>query len=153
MTDCLICRRHQDASRAPLVVYEDDYFKISHSVETNILGYFSLESRRHVLHAGEFNEQEAAAYGLVLQRLMKAMSEVVDCFRIYTFSLSETVPHFHVHVIPRRADFPRAFSGRGITQYPVTPAADPALVQEVCARVRRIMSRRQAPQSIPCKTR
>ncbi|HEY9790816.1 MAG TPA: HIT domain-containing protein [Candidatus Obscuribacterales bacterium] len=141
MSDCLICRRHKDSSRAPLVVYEDDLFKVSHSIETNILGYFSLETRRHVLHPGEFSKEEATAYGRVLSNLMAAMSQVVDCHRIYTFSLSETVPHFHVHVIPRREDFPRAYSGRGITQYPVQPPADPALVQEVCSRVRRILTR------------
>ena len=140
MPDCLICRRHQDASRAPLVVYEDDLFKISHSVETNILGYFCLETRRHVLHPGEFSPEEAKAYGTVLSRLMAAMSQVVDCYRIYTFSLSETVPHFHVHVIPRREDFPRAYSGRGITQYPVQPRADPALVDDICTRIRRILA-------------
>ena len=139
--DCLICKRHKDPARAPLVVYEDGLFKISHSIETNILGYFSLETRRHVLHPGEFSEEEAAAYGVVLNRLMAAMSKVVDCFRIYTFSLSETVPHFHVHVIPRRADFPRAYSGRGIMQYPLVPAADESLVHNVCEQVRRLLTR------------
>lgn len=137
--DCTICARQKQANN--WVVYEDEHWIVRHSTETNILGYYWVESRRHILDLSEMNREECTTYGVVLQQLMEAMRSVVECKRIYSFALSETVPHFHLHVIPRRPDFPKAYSGRGIMQYPLTPVADSALVDEVCARTRRALNR------------
>ena len=137
--DCIICARQKQANNR--VVYEDAHWIVRHSTETNILGYYWVESRRHILDLSEMNAEECASYGLLLKNLMEAMRSVVECKRIYSFALSETVPHFHLHVIPRRPDFPKAYSGRGIMQYPLTPTADPALVDEVCDRTRRALAR------------
>jgi|AGTN01.1.fsa_nt_gi Diadenosine tetraphosphate (Ap4A) hydrolase and other HIT family hydrolases len=117
------------------VVWQDDCWMIRHSQETNILGYFVLQSKRHFLDLSEGTIEECASYGHVLSHLMKALRQVLDCERIYTFSLAEAVPHFHVHVIPRAVSFPRAYKGRGIMSYPVEPAASPPLVEQVCTRV------------------
>jgi diadenosine tetraphosphate (Ap4A) HIT family hydrolase len=137
MTPCLICTKHNDPSRQSLLVYSDDHWNVFHSLDTNILGYFCLEPKRHFLDMSHATAKEAASYGLILHKLMAAIRATVECSRIYTFSLGETVAHYHLHVIPRRTDFPRAYSGRGIMSYPVTPGADLALMEEVCNRVRR----------------
>jgi len=130
------CKLCDDFLPEGYVIWEDDYWRIRHSQETNILGYFIIQSRRHFLDLSEGTIEECASYGPVLSDLMKAVREVVDCQRIYTFSLAEAVPHFHVHVIPRAVSFPRAYKGRGIMSYPLEPAASTPLVEEVCARVR-----------------
>lgn len=129
------CKLCDDELPPGYVVFQDDSWLIRHSQETNILGYFILQSRRHFLDLSEGTIEECASYGSVLSHLMKAVKEVVECERIYTFSLAEAVPHFHVHVIPRAVSFPRAYKGRGIMSYPLLPAASPPLVEQVCARI------------------
>jgi diadenosine tetraphosphate (Ap4A) HIT family hydrolase len=137
MSSCVICSKHKDVSRQSLIVYSDENWVVYHSLDTNILGYFCVEPKRHFLDLSDATAEEAAGYGPLLLKLMSAVRAVVDPLRIYTFSLGETVAHYHLHVIPRRHDFPRTYSGRGIMSYPTTPGADPALMEEVCRRVRR----------------
>jgi histidine triad (HIT) family protein len=107
----------------------------------NITGYVLIEARRHFLDMSDASSAEAADYGNVLAATMRAVRDVVACERIYTFSLAEAVPHYHLHVIPRRADFLRAYRARGIMQYPVKPAVDPAVMEFMCERLRRAFQR------------
>lgn len=133
---CLLCTKEIPEG---YVVYEGQHWRIRHSQETNILGYCILEPIRHFLDLSEGSNVELPEYGLLLSALMKAQREHFDCERIYTFSLAEAVPHFHVHVIPRGKNFSRAYKGRGIMSYPLQPAASPALVEAACERLRRTM--------------
>ena len=112
-------------------VFAGDLWRVRHSQETNILGYCILEPRRHFLDLSEARREEIHDYGLLLAQIMKAQREILECQRVYTFSLAEAVPHFHVHVIPRAKEFVQAFKGRGIMSYPVHPAADANLVENV----------------------
>src|SRR5262249_10568754 len=112
-----------------------------HSKETNILGYVVLASRRHFLDLSEATDAETESYGKVLGTTMRAIRRVTFCQRVYTFSLGEAVPHFHVHIIPRTASLPRAYRGRGIMSYPLVPPADPALLAETAERLRRVIGR------------
>ncbi len=137
-TACFICDRQSDQKN---VVFQDGHWTLRHSAETKLLGYFLLESRRHLLDLSEANEAEAASYGPLLGRIMKAIREVVNSERVYTFSLGESVPHYHLHLIPKTQAVPRRYKARGIMQLPLEPAADPSLVEEACARIRRALRR------------
>jgi diadenosine tetraphosphate (Ap4A) HIT family hydrolase len=135
MTDgCAICSRAIPPAK---LVYQDELWSVRHSDETNILGYLILQSRRHILDLSEATEEEASSYGSVLCELMSSIRKTIDCERIYTFSLAEMVPHFHVHLIPRTGYMPRIFRGRGVMSYPLQPVADPHLVESTCDRLRR----------------
>jgi diadenosine tetraphosphate (Ap4A) HIT family hydrolase len=72
---------------------------------------------------------------------MQAIREVTDCARIYTFSLGESVPHYHLHMIPRTDSMPRVYRARGVMQYPLVPTADEALVAETCSRLKNAIAR------------
>ncbi|HEY9870931.1 MAG TPA: HIT family protein [Candidatus Obscuribacterales bacterium] len=127
------------------VVYKDSCWIVRHSRETNILGYLVLASRRHFLDLSESTDEEAESYGKILSTAIKAVRQVVPCERVYTFTLGELVPHFHVHIIPRTAGMPRAYRGRGIFSYPALPAADSQLVEQVSARLRLSIRRMGLP--------
>lgn len=138
--DCAICSRQTTSSSlAATVIYADDHWIVRHSTETNILGYLIIEPRRHFLDLSFAAPEELAHYGLLLSSVMKAQRAVLPCERIYTFTLAELVPHFHVHVIPRTGTLPRAYRGRGIMSYPLQPAADEQLTVEICSRLRRAL--------------
>lgn len=138
--ECKIC---QEQAKNDLVVrvYEDELWLVRHSQETNILGYFIIEPKRHFLDLSEATAPESAQYGLLLSKVMKAIRASVDCQRVYTFSLAEMVPHFHVHVIPRGANLPRAYVGRGIMSYPVHPSVDQNLMESMCLTMRKALVR------------
>lgn len=105
------------------------YWRIRHSQETKILGYCIIEPFRHILDLSEAEPAELSEYGVLLSALMKTQRAILGSERIYTFSLAEAVPHYHLHVIPRSAEFPRSYKGRGIMSYPTSPAAAPVLVE------------------------
>ncbi len=121
---------------AERVIYSDDNWILRHSSETDILGYLVLQSKRHFLDLSEATEFERTVYGGMLAKAMKCIREATQCERVYTFSLAEAVPHFHVHIIPRSKDFNPQFKGRGIMSYPVVPACDDQLVLEICAKLK-----------------
>ena len=135
---CAICKQQQEPN-ADTVVFEDENWRVRHSSETNIPGYFILESRRHFLDLSEASDSECLSYGFILKKVMDAVRRTTDCTRVYTFSLAEMVPHYHLHVIPRTNNLPRAYRGRGIMSYPLQPATDVSIVELVCQRVRKIM--------------
>jgi histidine triad (HIT) family protein len=121
------------------VIFEDDLWRVRHSDETNIAGYLILESRRHFLDLSEASDRECSTYGELLRTVTGAIRKATDCSRVYTFSLAEMVPHFHLHLIPRTEYLPQAYRARGIMSYPLSPAADPSVVVFVCERIRRAM--------------
>ncbi len=141
--DCVICRRGMDPNNWR-IVFSDENWIVAHSDETNIAGYLVIEPRRHFLDMSEATVGEAQSYGQILSCSMKAIRDVVDCQRIYTFSLGESCPHYHLHLIPRKADFPRAYRARGIMQYPLSPVLDESITSVTCQRLRRAFSRVQA---------
>ncbi len=137
---CLICARQSSHEDSPLnLVYQDEFWSIRHSQETDILGYLSLASRRHFLDLAQANTEELATYGPLLAAIMKSLHSLLPCQRIYTFTLAEVVPHFHVHIIPRTAQLAPAFCGRGILSYPTAPGPDKQRAGEICSKLRQLL--------------
>jgi diadenosine tetraphosphate (Ap4A) HIT family hydrolase len=130
--DCKICNLCLPDSH---FVFSNNLWRIRHSSETDILGYCILEPQRHFLDLSEAEACEVDCYGKLLACLIKAQRQILKCERVYTFSLAEAVPHFHVHVIPRAEDFLKAYRGRGIMSYPLSPACGTSLVSEVSGRI------------------
>lgn len=134
MADCVICKY---GSESGCIVFQNEHWIVRHSDETNIPGYVLIQPRRHFLDLSFATAAEAASYGEVLAATTSVVREVVQPERVYTFSLGESCPHYHLHVIPRRADFPRAYMARGIMQYPLQPAVDASVCELTCERLRR----------------
>lgn len=148
-TDCVICTRAAHTEDDTTVVYAGEHWIVRHSKETNIVGYLLLEPRRHFLDLSEATGAEATEYGALLRVVMQAIRQVVECERIYTFSLAEAVPHYHLHVIPRNAAFPRAYRARGIMQYPLSPGVDASVLEFVVERLKRAFTRCMVAISTP----
>lgn len=146
---CAICSKPATALEG-ILIYEDEHWRVRHTEETNILGYLILESRRHILDLSQAEEDELLSYGPLLGALTKSIRSVTDCQRVYTFTLAEMVPHFHIHLIPRTNAIPRAYRGRGIMSYPLQPAADRALVLETCDRIRRTLKNVRSAGVLAC---
>lgn len=108
-------------------------------METNIAGYLVLEAKRHFLDLSEATDSECRSYGEVLRAVTSAIRTVTECARVYSFTLAEVVPHFHVHLIPRTNYLPPSYRGRGVLAYPLNPGIDANVADLVCERLRRAM--------------
>jgi diadenosine tetraphosphate (Ap4A) HIT family hydrolase len=127
------------------IIYSDEYWLVKHSQETNILGYLILQSKRHFLDLSEANQKELSTYGPLLGKLMSALKKTISPNRIYTFTLAEVVPHFHVHIIPATLSLPKAFRGRGIVNYPLEPKVSTALKENMVASILRKLKTQELP--------
>jgi diadenosine tetraphosphate (Ap4A) HIT family hydrolase len=87
------------------------------------------------LDLSEATKEEAASLGLAQKAIMSSMRQILNCRRIYTFTLAEKVPHFHMHIIPISKSFPEAFVARGIMSYPLLPGPDDSTRDQFCERM------------------
>lgn len=142
---CAICHRRDFAAEPgtpDTLIYANDRFLVRHSLETDILGYLLIEARRHILDAASFETQERRNLGEVLHVATTAIRKVVspEPFRVYSFTLAEAQPHFHMHLIPRSIDFAEKHVARGIMQYPLAPGPDPVAMAEIVKKMQGVFA-------------
>jgi diadenosine tetraphosphate (Ap4A) HIT family hydrolase len=94
-------------------------------------GWTVLVIRRHVASLGEMTDEEASQLGPLIQRVSRALGEVVGCAKTYVAQFAENPLHRHVHfhIIPRATDQPeelqgpRVFAGLGVPDNRSVPEA------------------------------
>jgi diadenosine tetraphosphate (Ap4A) HIT family hydrolase len=64
------------------------------------VGYLLVTPRRHVPGFAGLDEREAAAVGVSVSRLSRALEEL-GAERVYAAVVGHGVPHLHVHLVPR----------------------------------------------------
>ncbi len=87
-------------------ILRTDTWVADHCIPPMVRGYLILKPRRHVTAMADLDPAEAADFGVVAQRLMAAMREVLAPERIYVFAFGESLAHLHVHLMPRHAGMP-----------------------------------------------
>lgn len=125
----------------PAVVYEDDvlYVLMAPAALGGMPGHVLVATKRHVETILDLTEDEAAELGRAVRRAARAVSEVFDPDGILVSqhngaSAFQTVPHVHVHVIPKRSDAPFP----PVEQVPITPSDER---KEIAARIRELWDR------------
>lgn len=100
---CSICKKHNFTSEYR--IFENATLKVYHGpFESQLLGYYYIEPKRHVENWHSLNQEEMADISLVMQRLTALLEKRFDAERVYTVCISEQVRHLHIHVIPRYKD-------------------------------------------------
>ncbi|KMK77394.1 HIT family protein [Alkalihalobacillus pseudalcaliphilus] len=99
MNSCLICQKHDELN---VGLIETEHWLLTHGpFESQILGYVYLEPRRHLENWSEMTQQEVSEMGIQIQRVEKALNNLLPLQRLYSLTISEAVSHIHVHLIPR----------------------------------------------------
>lgn len=135
---CLICDRAKAEGEARFI-FESEHYRVRHSDETDLKGYLIVESKRHFLDLSDASHAEADDLGAVVARATKAIHIFCQPKRVYSFTLAEAVPHFHMHLIPRAKDLDSAYVGRGIMAYPLNPALEPKERQAIAEQMQKIL--------------
>ena len=114
-TDCFICRKHRGEEVAPGgPILDDELVYASHAYhpERNpdpYLGYVVVESKRHAPGFADLTEDEAAAVGVAIARVSRAIRESEGAEHVYLLVIGHHTPHLHVHLVPRYPGTPREF--------------------------------------------
>ena len=102
-SECVICRSVAgDAELQRIQVWEDALWRLTISLEAEVLGFAYLEPKRHIPHITDLAGEEARTFGEVLARVTKVLREETDAELVYVYIFGGGVPHLHVHLAPHR---------------------------------------------------
>jgi len=140
-TDCFICSKHWGEIVIPGgAIYEDDLLYAGHvgtqEGQAAYLGYIMVETKRHAPGLADLTDVESQAVGLLVARIGRALRDSEKVEHIYAFVIGDSVPHFHLHVIPRYAGAPREYCGVHVDEWPGAPHGGPQEIVALCTRLR-----------------
>jgi diadenosine tetraphosphate (Ap4A) HIT family hydrolase len=116
-TDCFICRKHRGEELVPGgPILDEELVYASHAYhpERNpepYLGYVVVESKRHAAAFADLSDAEAAAVGVAIARVSRAVRESEGAEHVYVLVIGHHTPHLHVHLVPRYPGTPQEFWG------------------------------------------
>ncbi|MFZ5675973.1 MAG: HIT family protein [Pseudomonadota bacterium] len=149
--DCIICRKEAgDAQLHRLEVWRDDLWRLTVSLDAEVLGFAYLEPLRHIPTIADIDGPEAASFGAVLAKAVQALKEATGAAIVYVYIFGDGVPHLHVHLAPHRdgdalnsqmirgeivsEKMPDGFERFYSREFPALPEADQRRVAETVAR-------------------
>ncbi|MBW1602008.1 HIT family protein [Streptomyces sp. JJ66] len=130
---CLFCRivRGDEAAHH---VYQDEHTTAFLDVRPLFPGHTLLVPRTHRETLTDLALEEVGPVFAAVQRVARAVQRAMDATGTFVAAnnhVSQSVPHFHVHVVPRNPkDGLRGFF------WPRRPYADDAEAADVAARIR-----------------
>jgi histidine triad (HIT) family protein len=144
--DCIICRKHRGEVIIPGgAIYEDDLVYAGHAQIRDgqaaaYLGYLMAETKRHAPGLADLTDAEAAALGVLVAHLSRALQATEGAEHVYAFVIGDGVPHVHVHVVPRYPGAPREYWGVRVDEWPEAPHGGPEAMAALCERLRAHLS-------------
>ncbi len=126
-------RQRYDISRSPLWILRH------HPDPAPLTGWLLLDAQRHLTGPIDFTAEEAATWGLAVQRASRLVQQLTGCDRVYAIAFGEGARHLHLHLIPRLGSDPSSEAWKVADLYravaaghrpPASPEAVRALVEE-----------------------
>ncbi len=100
---CILCRgAAADTNLHRIQVWENPLWRLSVSLDAEVLGFAYLEPKRHIPHITDLNGDEARTFGEVLARVTSVLREATGAELVYIYVFGGGVPHLHVHLAPHR---------------------------------------------------
>lgn len=102
-SDCVICRGASgDAELQRIQVWEDALWRLTLSLEAEVLGFAYLEPKRHIPHITDLTGEEALTFGKVLAQTTQTLRDETGAELVYVYIFGDGIPHLHVHLAPHR---------------------------------------------------
>jgi diadenosine tetraphosphate (Ap4A) HIT family hydrolase len=102
--DCVICRGPDgDPELGREEVWRDDLWRLTMSVESEVLGFAYLEPLRHIPYITDLDGPEAATLGAVLASTTATLKQATGAELVYLYVFGGGIPHLHIHLAPHRA--------------------------------------------------
>ena len=102
--ECVLCRGVAgDAELQRIQVWEDALWRLTVSLDAEILAFSYLEPKRHIRHITDLDGEEARTFGEILAHVSRVLQEETSAELVYVYIFGGSVPHMHVHLAPHRA--------------------------------------------------
>lgn len=99
---CGVCAIHENETLCELVAWESERWILRHhAAPAPLVGWFLLDTKRHVASAADFDPLEEAEFAQVLGAAMRAIRSALGVPRVYVIMFGEGAQHVHAHLIPR----------------------------------------------------
>jgi histidine triad (HIT) family protein len=138
--NCLFCNgAHLRAQDPVRVVYEDDWFYVTHPLdgdEPTYLGSLMTVTKRHVPSFAELTADEAQALGLLLSQVSRALKAATSAGHAYAYFFGEGFHHLHVFTVARYDEMPANYVRLDVERWPEAPRGGAAAVEALCAVLR-----------------
>lgn len=141
MEDCFICQKHSgNIQTAGTAIYEDDILYVGHidqAGKPSYLGHIMIDLKRHVPTLGDMTVEEAQAFGVMMAKVSKALMESEKAEHVYSLVSGNSVPHLHMHLVPRYPNTPQQYWGPlDVYGWQDAPMGDNNDVTALCLRVK-----------------
>ncbi|KZE69267.1 HIT family hydrolase [Fictibacillus phosphorivorans] len=142
--DCFICNKHQGSiDTAGIKIYENDFVYVGHIDRgggPSYLGHIMIDLKRHAASLGDMTPDEAGAFGQIMARVSKAVKETQGAEHIYALVSGNSVPHLHMHIVPRYPKTPAEYWGPNeVYDWPNAPFGMNEEIVKVCEQVKRFL--------------
>lgn len=98
---CIICRgREADQELNRVEVWQDEHWRLTVSLASEVRGFAYLEPKRHITHIHALDGEEAATFGPAIARCSEALKAATNADVVYVYIFGDGVPHLHVHLAP-----------------------------------------------------
>jgi diadenosine tetraphosphate (Ap4A) HIT family hydrolase len=138
--DCLICRQVAGEVDGGLLIDAPLVAAFHASVvpanPSPLLGHAFVSPRRHAAAFEDLDAREAAAVGVAVSRVARALRETLDLERVYIASIGHHFPHLHVHLLPRYTGTPADVSWVQLDEWVGAPHGDEEAIAELAGRLR-----------------
>ncbi len=109
--ECGVCAVHNEVESggdaASLVAWESPRWLLRHhGGRAPLVGWFLLDTRRHVQGPAGLDELEQRELGVVLSACSRAISAATGAPRVYAVFFGEGARHLHAHLIPHQENEP-----------------------------------------------
>jgi histidine triad (HIT) family protein len=141
-TDCFVCAKHALGDAAPGgILFENELVYAGHAYPLAepvmaYRGFLVAEPVRHVGGLGDLTDSEAAALGLLVNRLARVLKDVAEAEHVYSFVIGDGLAHLHVVLAPRYVDTPREYWGVRLREWPGAPRIGESEMRSLIGRLR-----------------
>lgn len=138
---CFICDKRQGKIQTDgIAIYEDEFVYVGHidnNGEPTYLGHLMIDLKRHAPTLGDMTNREAMAFGSITARVSRALMDSENAEHIYSLVSGNSVPHLHMHIVPRYIGTPKEYWGpMSVHDWTGAPVGGKKEVIELCLRIK-----------------
>jgi len=131
MSACLPC--DLESAPADAVVYRDADWACEVAEGYDVPGWYILHVRRHAEGWDALTHSEATGFGVVSQRVTRAIQAATGVPTVYFLSFGENYAHLHFLLIARPANLPAELRGAAILTLRAEHRDQPAALASAAA--------------------
>jgi diadenosine tetraphosphate (Ap4A) HIT family hydrolase len=100
---CIICAGPEgDEALSRIEVWRDELWRLTLSLDAEVLGFAYLEPIRHIANIAELDGPEAQSFGATIAKVCRVLKAASGAKLVYVYVFGDGVAHLHVHLAPHR---------------------------------------------------